>query len=434
MLSFADFQKSILNEKLITFGKKAYPKFGNVVILAGGAGCYPKGTEFFDGKQWKAIEEYVEGDLVLQYTLDGGTELVKPTDYIKTLVDQFTQIKNDNVNFTTSQHHEHLLYNSKTNDYVTYRTCELSELDLHDLSLVYKNEKLIDNNTFHSLENSEFINVSSEDGLMYCFTVPSGMFVVRQNDKIVVSKNSGKGFTGERLIGIEGKTFDVDELKKAAINSTKLAKQIKQDLGVDLKAMDLRNPKDVGKLHDVLSNHVGLIKKNELNTFKSIAVAHPDRKPNLIFDVTLKDFKKLKTIASNVQELGYEKKNIHIVWVVQEYETALQQNADRARVVPEDILKATHVGASVTMLDILQMGDKLNKYMDGDIWLSLNKKGVDSKLNFSKNGGSYIVTAETALVKQQGKAPENIGKNIISKLYDYIPNKDDVKKVKNVKR
>ena len=27
-----------LQEKLITFGKKAYPKFGNVVILAGGAG------------------------------------------------------------------------------------------------------------------------------------------------------------------------------------------------------------------------------------------------------------------------------------------------------------------------------------------------------------------------------------------------------------
>ena len=27
-----------LNEKLITFGGKAYPKFGNVVLLAGGAG------------------------------------------------------------------------------------------------------------------------------------------------------------------------------------------------------------------------------------------------------------------------------------------------------------------------------------------------------------------------------------------------------------
>ena len=31
-------QYDVLIEKLITFGGKAYPKFGNVVIMAGGAG------------------------------------------------------------------------------------------------------------------------------------------------------------------------------------------------------------------------------------------------------------------------------------------------------------------------------------------------------------------------------------------------------------
>lgn len=34
MISF----KRFLNEALITFNKKAYPKFGQVVIMAGGAG------------------------------------------------------------------------------------------------------------------------------------------------------------------------------------------------------------------------------------------------------------------------------------------------------------------------------------------------------------------------------------------------------------
>jgi len=34
MLGFKEF----LLEKLVTFGNKAYPKFGNIVILAGGAG------------------------------------------------------------------------------------------------------------------------------------------------------------------------------------------------------------------------------------------------------------------------------------------------------------------------------------------------------------------------------------------------------------
>ena len=31
-------QYEVLLEKLITFGGKAYPKFGNIVIMAGGAG------------------------------------------------------------------------------------------------------------------------------------------------------------------------------------------------------------------------------------------------------------------------------------------------------------------------------------------------------------------------------------------------------------
>ena len=41
MLSFEKFmteEYGELSEKLITFAKQAYPKFGNILILAGGAG------------------------------------------------------------------------------------------------------------------------------------------------------------------------------------------------------------------------------------------------------------------------------------------------------------------------------------------------------------------------------------------------------------
>lgn len=44
MRTFTDYFKplteaeTMLQEALITFGGKAYPKFGNIVILAGGAG------------------------------------------------------------------------------------------------------------------------------------------------------------------------------------------------------------------------------------------------------------------------------------------------------------------------------------------------------------------------------------------------------------
>ena len=44
--------------------------------------CVDDETEFFNGKDWKPISEYVKGDKVLQYTEDGYGELVDPIEYI----------------------------------------------------------------------------------------------------------------------------------------------------------------------------------------------------------------------------------------------------------------------------------------------------------------------------------------------------------------
>lgn len=47
------------------------------------SGCVDAETEYFNGKEWKKISDYVEGELVLQYNLDGTANLVKPLNYIK---------------------------------------------------------------------------------------------------------------------------------------------------------------------------------------------------------------------------------------------------------------------------------------------------------------------------------------------------------------
>jgi hypothetical protein len=65
---------------------------------------------------------------------------------------------------------------------------------------------------------------------------------------------SGKGFQLEKLLGIEGKVFDVDHLKQLAIKSEMFAKRIKDETGQDIKNYDLKNPDNVSKLHDVLSS------------------------------------------------------------------------------------------------------------------------------------------------------------------------------------
>ena len=203
---------------------------------------------------------------------------------------------------------------------------------------------------------------------------------------------SGKGFVKDTLVGIEGYTFDVDELKRLAVASPMIQKRVKKDLGQDLKKIgsDLTNPDNVGKLHAILGDYLNLDDRRMKTLYTSILTAPPDRKPNIIFDVTLKDLQKLEKITRQVSAIGYPKENVHIVWVVNDIEVAKAQNKDpkRGRVVPADILVNTHRGASATMNDILNMGKGLRKYMDGDIAFAFNKIGVDTDLEKSGSPNS----------------------------------------------
>lgn len=235
---------------------------------------------------------------------------------------------------------------------------------------------------------------------------------------------SGKGFQKSNLLGIEGKSLDVDALKELAVKSNKFAQRVKDETGYDLKSFDMRKPENVSKLHEILSDVYNIVKGNERALFASILAAAPDRKPNLIFDVTLKSRSKLESITRNVQELGYDKQNIHIVWVVNKIGVAIEQNKNRSRVVPDEILMDTHEGAALTMKNILDMGDGLKKYMDGTIYLSFNAVGVDTTLEKSKRGGKYVKDANYVKVKDQGKpqlSSKDIGDDVYEKIKQYVP-------------
>ena len=235
---------------------------------------------------------------------------------------------------------------------------------------------------------------------------------------------SGKGFQLEKLLGIEGKVFDVDHLKQLAIKSEMFAKRIKDETGQDIKNYDLKNPDNVSKLHDVLSSVYNLPKKNERTMFADILAKPDDRKPNLIFDVTMKDLAKLESISRNVSELGYDKRNIHLVWIVNDFKVAMDQNKKRSRVVSDEILMSTHEGAAITMKKILDSGEQIKKYLDGDIYITFNKVGVDTSIEKSDKGGSYVKDANYVKVKEQGKSIKStaeLDKEVYNKIKDYVP-------------
>jgi len=241
---------------------------------------------------------------------------------------------------------------------------------------------------------------------------------------------SGKGFIQQNLIGLEGKSFDPDELKKLAGKSPLINKRVKDEFGVDLKDLGskLKVPENVSKLHEIIGDALNLPNRKQAAFFASVMSADPERKPNIIFDTTLKDATKLQKLSRQVTELGYEKKNIHIVWVVNDIEMAKKQNLTRPRVVPAEILVNTHRGASNTMGDILKMGETLRKYMDGDIVFAFNKMNVDTELVKSDHGGQYMKDADYVYIKRAGKSlpPLNtLNKQMLAKVKSYVPKNID---------
>lgn len=240
---------------------------------------------------------------------------------------------------------------------------------------------------------------------------------------------SGKGFVKDKLVGIEGRVFDVDELKKMAAASPAIQRRVKKELGVDIQSVgsDLKKPENVAKMHEIVGEYLDLDNRIKKALYTGIMLSHPDRKPNLIFDVTLKDLRKLEALTRQAGNLGYDKKNIHIVWVVNDIEVAKAQNVSRDRTVPVEILVNTHRGASQTMQDILNMGNSLKKYMDGDIVFAFNKVGVDSDVAKSGKGGMYIKDANYFYAKRAGKGATPVAKlekDIKRKVASYVPKPD----------
>lgn len=235
---------------------------------------------------------------------------------------------------------------------------------------------------------------------------------------------SGKGFVLSNLLGIEGNVLDVDALKALAIGSTKLASRIEQELGIDIKDLKLSDPENVKKIHEILADVYGITKANQQRVFTGALAAPDDRKPNLIFDVTMKDIAKLESITRNAQNLGYAKENIHVVWVLNDIEIAQQQNLERDRVVPSEILLTTHEGAAITMARIMNMGSDLGKYLDGDMFIAFNKRGEDTTIIKSPNGGMYVLDANYLQIKKKGRkvmSTSDLSSEIRNKIRDYTP-------------
>lgn len=230
---------------------------------------------------------------------------------------------------------------------------------------------------------------------------------------------SGKGFQLQNVIGLRGKVLDVDNFKKLALTNAMVQRLIKRRSGIDVAelGLDMANPMDVSILHKIVRDA-----KLEDIWWKCVEMSKPLKtKPNLIFDKTLKSFESIVNIRDAVLNIGYKKENIHVVWVLNKIEIAIEQNRSRDRMVDENILKNTHEGVSRTMFQLIKLGDKMSDYVGGDVWISFNQANVDV-ISQKTSAGEFIIDEKTAVcVKKQGKNADLsvFNKHLIAKIMEY---------------
>lgn len=129
----------------------------------------------------------------------------------------------------------------------------------------------------------------------------------------------------------------------------------------------------------------------------------------MIFDITLQDIKKLIEIVGYCDMSGYDRENIHIVWVLNDFNVARQQNSARERTVSDEVLERTHSGASQTIHNIIKDAQGLTDdydggaIIDGDMWILFNKRNVDNFVRHSVNGGNYVDKINAIKIKEKGQ-------------------------------
>ena len=256
---------------------------------------------------------------------------------------------------------------------------------------------------------------------------------------------SGKGFAGSNFLDSAGfKVRDVDEMKKqlqvmnriGKITITdilkKYGKKIKpKDMEIvqkvfnaelprggkqTIRNLNLKNPDHVATLH-FLVKAIGIKDKTLENMLA--ASNNPETLPNIMFDITAKDLSDITDVLPLLKNAGYESKNVHLTWVLTNYVTAMENNKNRERMVPEDILLKTHEGASNTVWGLITRA--LPKGMNGRVDVILNNPqhtvfytDVDGKTIKGAVKGFLSLPVKKA---GGGILPEKVWKN---KLFDWV--------------
>lgn len=153
------------------------------------------------------------------------------------------------------------------------------------------------------------------------------------------------------------RVIDVDRIKELFVqNNDNTGKH------PEFSDFNWKDSNQVGNLHRYLKPTVD---RKIVKDLKNIGLASKEEAlPNICFNITLDKITKLNQYSDELVTAGYDPKNINLVWVMLDVEVAMVRNSKRDRVVPDDIVLSTHIGAFNTVLSILR-GATVVENLDG---------------------------------------------------------------------
>lgn len=217
---------------------------------------------------------------------------------------------------------------------------------------------------------------------------------------------SGKGFMSNTQLLADFRVFDVDKLKSFYLTA--------QKAGVidDTNDYSLTNPDDVSKLHANIKD-LGWDKKWEKHFFSYL---DKNKLPNILFDMTGKDTKKLSRIADMANGVGY---HTSFVWVVSPRNVAIIQNLTRKRSVTQNVFHSVHNAIYDNIFPFLK--SNACKGFD-EAWIVVNlgkdKDALPDRIQELGNEYSVIQLEKSG---DSFKVPDKI----IDAIYEILGPKDD---------
>lgn len=214
---------------------------------------------------------------------------------------------------------------------------------------------------------------------------------------------SGKSYIARNLLETDKfKTIDVDAWKEAFIKLKKYPAW---------ENFSFKDPSSVSRLH------LWIMKTGIRNRILDLLFDKNRNReilPNLLFDISLGSPKQLTEIVDLATEAGYHPQNIHLVYVITDWEIALNRNRARERTLPDSVVLKT-----------LQMA--------GNSIMTLLHSSIHSEFN----GAVKVVVANTSVpvyvtIKKEGRPLESphewepILKNLIDKNLAGMPSGKDV--------